>query len=398
MTPAMPFGKPDSRIHAAALADLPNISAARLSRLLAGSDPVTVWQRVKEGQFSEEMADPETRSAWIRYVNDVSLETVAESLKANNVFVHLDTDDDFPERLRDDIDPLPVLFRKGRPLEASPVAPVITDDDTLELTPAITPSVITPSVTIVGTRRCSPTGRSFAFELGAELAQAGVRVVSGLALGIDGAAHRGALSGNENAEFANVVGVVGSGLDFIYPRANTDLWNAVAERGTLLSEAPMGGRALAWRFPARNRILAALADVVVVVESKKGGGSMHTVTEAMRRGVNVMAVPGSVRNAAAEGTNLLVSEGCAPVCCIDDVFVALGLVNEPRIRSAAAKARQPKKGLTGRILDEVDDNGATVDQLVLRLDTSTAKVLAGIGELEAQGDVSLVDGKVTRVN
>ena len=129
--------------------------------------------------------------------------------------------------------------------------------------------------------------------------------MSGLASGIDAAAHRGALA----AGSAPPIGVVGSGLDTVYPRGQERLWRDVASAGVLLSEAPLGGAPERWRFPARNRVIAALADVVVVVESHRRGGSLHTVDEADRRGVEVMAVPGSVRNPAAAGTNELLAEG-----------------------------------------------------------------------------------------
>jgi len=178
-----------------------------------------------------------------------------------------------------------------------------------------------PLVSIVGTRRCTHTGREVAHQFGRELAAAGVSVVSGLASGIDGAAHEGALA----ARGAPPVGVVGSGLDVVYPRQHTRLWRQVASAGVLLSEAALGSPPEAWRFPARNRILAALADVVVVVESHEAGGSMHTVRAAEQRGTTIMAVPGSVRSPASAGTNRLLAEGLPPARDTDDILTALSL-------------------------------------------------------------------------
>ena len=204
-----------------------------------------------------------------------------------------------------------------------------------------------PRVAIVGTRRCSTTGAGVAFELGRDLAAAGVVVVSGLASGIDGAAHRGVLA----ADGAPPVGVVGSGLDVVYPRGQSSLWRAVAEVGVLISEAPLGAAPERWRFPARNRIIAALVDIVVVVESHRRGGSLHTVDEADRRGRDVLAVPGSIRNPAATGTNELLAEGRAPVCSVDDVLVALGLSGA---RSAASSDRRMLPvGADQAVLDDV---------------------------------------------
>ena len=221
-------------------------------------------------------------------------------------------------------------------------------------------------------------------ELGSGLAAAGVTVISGLALGIDGAAHRGALA----ADGAPVVGVVGSGLDVVYPRGNRDLWEAVSAAGTLLAEAPLGAEPEGWRFPARNRLLAALADVVVVVESKRAGGSMHTVEEAIRREVTVMAVPGSVRNPAAEGTNLLLSEGCAPACSTDDVLVALELATagpasgrkppfdlSRRVQAENAISGIELDSLQKKLFDLLDDGPVSLDTLVLRAGVLVARGL-----------------------
>ncbi|MBV9042746.1 MAG: DNA-protecting protein DprA [Acidimicrobiia bacterium] len=193
-----------------------------------------------------------------------------------------------------------------------------------------------PRVAIVGSRRCTRDGREVAFELGRDLARQGVRVVSGLALGIDGAAHLGVLAAGDGA--APPVAVVGSGLDVVYPRPHERLWRQVGEAGLLLSEAPLGARPEPWRFPARNRILAALADVVVVVESRFKGGSAHTVRAADQRGVPVMAVPGSVRSEASSYTNELLVSGSPPARDAEDILVALDLLGRGPARRCATTA------------------------------------------------------------
>ena len=138
----------------------------------------------------------------------------------------------------------------------------------------------------------------------------GVSIVSGLALGIDGAAHEGA-----TAAGAPPIAVVAGGLDDPYPRRHARLWARVAEQGAVYSESPAGVRTEKWRFPVRNRLLAMLSDVVVVVESRHRGGSMYTVAAAAERGIPVGAVPGSIRSQTSEGTNSLLADGCFPVCC-----------------------------------------------------------------------------------
>src|SRR5690606_34951366 len=239
-------------------------------------------------------------------------------------------------------------------------------------------------VAIVGTRRCTGSGAGVARDLGRELAAAGVAVVSGLAAGIDGAAHRGVLDAlPEHSDAVGPVGVVGCGHDIVYPARHRGLWEAVGEHGLLLSEAPLGCRPAAWRFPARNRVIAALAQVVVVVESHSRGGSLHTVTEAARRDVDVMVVPGSVRNPASEGVNQLLAEGCPPVRDAADVLVALGLgAGRRRTRSAP----RPAPSTTGRaLLDAFDWEPANLEQLVTRTGLALAEVAVAMEELIRDG-------------
>lgn len=250
-------------------------------------------------------------------------------------------------------------------------------------------------VAIVGTRRCTGVGAGVARELGRDLATVGVGIVSGLALGIDGAAHRGALEVRGSAGGAPPIAVVGSGLDVVYPARHRELWAAVAEHGLLLSEAPLGARPAAWRFPARNRIIAALADVLVVVESHAAGGSLHTVTEAIRRDRPLLAVPGSVRSAASAGTNQLLADGAHPARDATDVLVALGLT--PAGRRARAD-RRPSPDDTGRaILRAFDWEPATLEHLAARTSLGLAELAVSLERLVSTGWVSPDGGWYERV-
>lgn len=248
-------------------------------------------------------------------------------------------------------------------------------------------------VAIVGTRRCTNYGRDVARQLGRELSEAGVSIVSGLALGIDGAAHEGALAGGG----APPVGVVGSGLDVVYPRRHARLWERVAQAGALLSESPVGSRPEPWRFPARNRIIAALADVLVVVESHLAGGSMHTVRAAEERGVPVLAVPGPVRSRASSGTNQLLSQGCHPACDVQDILTALSLQHASRpVRPAltlvdavdrvdSIDRRQPPPEEFAAVLDVVDWSPTSLDTILARADGPPARVSMALAWLEREG-------------
>jgi DNA processing protein len=238
-----------------------------------------------------------------------------------------------------------------------------------------------PSVAVVGTRRASRYGLDVARELGRVLAGAGVVVLSGLAAGIDGAAHAGAL----DAGGAPPAGVVGSGLDVVYPRGHRQLWHRIAEAGVLASEWPLGSRPTRWKFPARNRILAALADVVVVVESPATGGALLTVEEALRRDRTVMAVPGPIGISSSQGTNRLLADGMAPVCDPSDVLLALGLDAVP---SPTRSGPATPDGEAGSLLDAIGWRPATLDQLVLRTGLPLERCARLLAGLEVDGWVA----------
>jgi len=243
-----------------------------------------------------------------------------------------------------------------------------------------------PRVGMVGTRRSTGYGRDVARELGRDLAQAGVAVVSGLAAGIDGASHEGALA----AAGGPPVAVVGSGLDVAYPRHHRALWRRVAEAGVVLSEAPLGARPEPWRFPARNRIIAALSQVLVVVESHAAGGSFHTVRAAAERGVPVMAVPGPVRSPASAGTNHLLSEGCAPACEAADVVVALSLeTSGAPVRTERRPAPSPEDA---SVLEAVGWETTTTEQVLVRTGLTPSRLALALTHLEADGWVRNLGG------
>ena len=235
-------------------------------------------------------------------------------------------------------------------------------------------------VAVVGTRRCTAYGRNFARRLGAELTEAGIGVVSGLAIGIDGAVHEGVLDAR-----GRPIGVVATGLDVVYPRRHISLWERVGRAGLLLSEQPPGTRPHAWAFPRRNRIIAALAAIVVVVESAAKGGSMHTVDAAIARGIDVMAVPGPVGSVASEGTNRLLVDGVAPVLSAEDVLLALGLETTPRLLQVPPSPRPRLSAAAKQVLGILDFVPEPTDRLVDAAGLPRGAVLVALQELSAAG-------------
>ncbi len=264
-----------------------------------------------------------------------------------------------------------------------------------------------PRVGIVGTRRCSTVGRRVARALGADLTEAGVSVVSGLALGIDGAAHMGALSGLDRCaergpDSPLPIAVVATGLDRVYPVANQGLWTELAQRGLVLSEAPLGSAPERWRFPARNRLIAGLSSLVVVVESHSKGGALLTVDEAADRGVPVAAVPGSVLSAASAGSNALLMDGCPPVRGAQDVLDLIGqvmptwvipVVSNPVPRTPVVPT--PVDALERRILLHMGAGEVHLDQLAVETEAGLPAVVRAVGSLVDQGLARRIGNRVS---
>ena len=248
-----------------------------------------------------------------------------------------------------------------------------------------------PRVAVVGTRAASVHGLTDAWELGAFLGAAGITVVSGLAIGIDGAAHHGAIQAAEAAEQqgkpspAGPVGVVATGLDVVYPRRHRALFERVRRFGVLLGEQPFGVAPERRRFPVRNRIIAALADLVVVVEATVTGGSRITADRALDYGKPVFAVPGSRRNPAAAGCNALLAEGAQPLIDPSDLLLALGMT--PGIRRGWSRpAPVPSITPTAALIKEVlAGEPAHPDQLASRTGLDPGEVALAVEELVALG-------------
>ena len=177
----------------------------------------------------------------------------------------------------------------------------------------------------------------------------------------------------------------------VYPRRHAALWSAVAGAGVVLSEAPLGARPEPWRFPVRNRVIAAVAEVVVVVESHAAGGSRYTVEAAEARGRTVMAVPGSIRSPASAYTNALLADGCPPARDATDVLVALGLSTATR-GPAPADLRPPPGPVEGRVLAALGWEAASLDDVVARTGLGPGEASVALAHLQRDGWVGVAGG------
>jgi DNA processing protein len=237
-----------------------------------------------------------------------------------------------------------------------------------------------PRVAIVGTRAATPVGLADAHELACTLARAGVTIVSGLAIGIDAAAHEGALDGG-----GLTVGVVATGLDVVYPRRHRNLFERVRAQGLVVGEHDFGVQPLRWRFPIRNRIIAALADVVVVVEATALGGARITAKHAGDYGRTVFALPGSRRNPAAIGCNELIADGALPLLDPESVLVALGRGGGKG--GAWRPAPEPSDPDQRRVLRALAGHAAPIDELERRAALPVARLGVALRALEVGGRI-----------
>lgn len=265
----------------------------------------------------------------------------------------------YPRALLEIGDPPTILYAQGR----------------LELLNA-------PAVAIVGSRNATAQGKRDAQAFANVLSEAGVAVVSGLALGIDASAHRGGLDGAGAS-----VAVVGTGADRIYPARNASLARELAERGAIISEFPLGTAPVAENFPRRNRLISGLSLAVLVVEAAPRSGSLSTARWALEQGRDVFAIPGSIHSPLAKGCHALIKEGAKLVECADDILAELGLGS-----AAGASSLEPECASHDPLLEAMGHAPASIDELAARTGQGASQVAARLVELEIEGRVASLAG------
>ncbi|TWO69662.1 DNA-protecting protein DprA [Caenimonas sedimenti] len=248
----------------------------------------------------------------------------------------------------------------------------------------------TPAVAIVGSRNATPQGLQNARAFGQALAGAGVTVVSGLALGIDGAAHEGALDGAAAGQLATVA-VVGTGLDRVYPRRHLALARRIAERGLLVSEYFLGTPPLDSNFPKRNRLISGLSQGTLVVEAALQSGSLITARMASEQGKDVFAIPGSIHSPQSRGCHALLRQGAKLVESAQDVLEELRLAPPGAPRAAAAPDASAASD-DPPLLEALGFDPVVIDALVARTGIPPAALQAALLELELAGAVARLPG------
>ncbi len=265
----------------------------------------------------------------------------------------------FPERLRELHDPPPGLFLRG----------------------SAEPQLLSElAVAIVGARSCSSYGSQVARLLGRELAAAGLVVVSGMARGVDGEAHRGALEAG-----GATVAVLGCGVDRDYPAAHAQLARGICETGLVVSEYAPGVEPAPWRFPARNRIIAGLCQTTVIVEARERSGALITADFALEAGREVFAVPGEITSRLSDGTNALLRVGAAPLTSPADVLESLGI-------EICAPERLDLGDHAATVLAALAQEAAAADELGRLTGLDAPALATALAELELAGAVAEADG------
>ena len=286
------------------------------------------------------------------------------------------TDERYPQLLRETYDPPIVIYCLG------------------DLTAALSQ----PAIAIVGSRRCSTYGRNVAEKLSRELAERGVTVVSGLARGIDSAAHRGALEGH-----GLTVAVMGTGLDAVYPKENRKLAERIAEKGALITEFPLATPPVSQNFPFRNRVISGLSLGVMVVEGAERSGSLITARLAYEQGRDVFAVPGNITSAKSFGPNYLIKDGAKLVQTWRDVIEELPAETKAPILSAERGETRTKQ----IVIDEValseserkvlkmlnTDESVHIDQLISKAGLSLGELMGALLQLEMTDRIRQLPGK-----
>lgn len=280
-------------------------------------------------------------------------------------------DRSYPARLRTIPDPPPVLYVSGALSARDDVA-----------------------IAIVGGRRATPSGRVVTEEIAKELAGTGVTVVSGLARGIDAAAHRGALAGK-----GRTIAVLGCGIDRTYPPEHQALRRSIEAHGAVLSELPIGASPLSHHFPRRNRIISGLSLGVVVTEAAQDSGSLITAKLALEQGREVFAVPGSVKEEACRGSNGLIKEGATLIEQAQDILDGILPQIDTRLRAtlcvetASAPTHAPLRGEDGVVYEALSYEARSVDMVIESTGLSVQKVAASLLSLELSGRVRQLPGQ-----
>ena len=345
-----------------ALTRVTGIGPRRFELLIqAFGSAAAVWE-AGEAALADAGLDRRTLSALVAARKRVTPALETQNLARIGATAITRADPRYPARLAEIYDPPPVLYVQGELDEAD-----------------------TPAVAIVGTRRATGYGRMAAEQLATELGRAGITVVSGLALGVDAAAHRGALVGG-----GRTIAVLGNGLDRVYPSQHAALSKQIAASGALVTEFPVGTKPDAVNFPRRNRIISGLASGTLVVEAGVRSGALITAAFAAEQGRDVLAVPGSIFSPQSQGTNGLIRDGATPVTCAADIIAEFA--PGPGTRQLSISSILPADETERAVLKILDREPKHIDEIAREAALPMSAVSAALAMMEINGLVRSTGG------
>ncbi|MBK8799305.1 MAG: DNA-protecting protein DprA [Anaerolineales bacterium] len=350
----------DTKAYWIAFNRVPGIGPVRLAALIEACGDIGAAWRASISQMQAARLDRRTIELFLEARRTIDLAVELQRTVDAGVEVLTWEDATYPESLRTVDGAPPVLYVRGR---------IVSQDEW--------------AIAVVGTRHASSYGREVARVLGAALAQAGVTVVSGLALGIDTVAHHAALDAG-----GRTLAVLGSGVDQIYPPQNRGLAQAIAAQGALVSEYALGTRPDASNFPPRNRIISGLSRGVIIVEAGERSGALITARFAAEQGRELFAVPGSILSPGSAGCNTLIQQGAAPLLTIDDVLEQLNMssiVDHQDVRQSV-----PADPAEAALLTHLSHEPSHVDDLVRMTAMTPSQVSSLLALMELTGLVRQV--------
>lgn len=343
-----------------ALSSIPGLGGETFRRLLTALGPPQNIFSASPTQLSA-VCDSKVARAINAGIDDEALAAPLKWLEETGNHLITLADPEYPQALLETADPPPLLYVKGR----------------LDL-------LQQPALAIVGSRRATPQGEKDAEAFAHALSDAGFTIVSGMALGIDAAAHRGGLKGA-----ASTIAVVGTGLDIVYPARNRDLAHQLAQQGAIISEFALGTPSMAQNFPRRNRIISGLASGVLVVEAAVRSGSLITARLAGEQGREVFAIPGSIHSPLAKGCHSLIKQGAKLVESAQDILEELGYCAQVSVNTPDAK---PAATAHIEFVRQLGQIPCAIDTLVSRTGLTAERVCAILLELEMSGQVASLPG------
>ncbi|WP_201750540.1 DNA-processing protein DprA [Senegalia massiliensis] len=307
------------------------------------------------------------KSNIIKFKNSIYYDDIINKANDNNIEIITILDSNYPLKLKNIYDPPNVLYCKGN----------------IELLNKL-------SIAIVGSRKATYYGKWVAEKLSKELSEYSICIVSGMALGIDAIAHKGAIDKN-----GSTIAVLGSGVDKAYPKTNTMLYDNICEKGLVISEFPIGMKPVAGNFPLRNRIISGLSSGILVIEAKERSGSLITAYHALDQGKDVFAVPGNINSIYSKGTNLLIKDGAKIITCLEDILEEIIEIN-----SISKEKKMNYDNLSDKeimVLKSIENGPIHSDMIAYNTEINIIELTSILTILEMKNKIKALPGKIFTV-